>query len=88
MVVGWLAVVDRVPSHERFVRRTAAVQSVYGQGPHRGRGLGGHLIEWMIASARDGTRLPADSPVLGVALSTGDGAVVEVSKAASVTVLK
>ena len=51
--VGWLAVVDRVPGPERFIRRAGTLQGVFVQEAYRGRGLGGDVVERMINDARE-----------------------------------
>ncbi len=52
-VVGmaWLAVVERVPSPERRRRHSGDVQSVYVLPQLRDRGIGGALLEAVLAEA-------------------------------------
>lgn len=49
--MAWLVLVDRVPGPERFVRRSAYVQSVYVIPAERGRGVGTSLVEFVLSQA-------------------------------------
>ena len=49
----WLAVVDRIPGPEHFVRRSAYVQSTYVTANERGAGVGTALLQLLVARARD-----------------------------------
>jgi GNAT superfamily N-acetyltransferase len=51
--MAWLAVVERVPGPERFVRRSGDVQSVYVVPEARGHGVGADLALLVIATARE-----------------------------------
>jgi GNAT superfamily N-acetyltransferase len=50
--MAWLAVVDRVPGPESFVRRSGYVQSVYVVAEHRSKGVGAALMAELISFAR------------------------------------
>lgn len=50
--MGWLAVVDRIPGPEHFVRRSAYVQSVYVDASCRSMGIGTELLTFMLDHAR------------------------------------
>jgi GNAT superfamily N-acetyltransferase len=49
----WMALVDRVPGPEHFVRRSAYVQSTYVTPPDRNAGVGAALVGLLIARARE-----------------------------------
>jgi len=49
----WLALVDRVPGPEHFVRRSAYVQSTYVATQERCAGVGAALLELLVARARE-----------------------------------
>lgn len=50
--MAWLAVVDRVPGPEYFMRRSAYIQSVYVVGYERGGGVGTKLMQLVVSHAR------------------------------------
>ncbi len=50
--MGWLAIVNRVPGPEVFVRRSAYVQSVYVVERLRSRGVGGALMAFILDHAK------------------------------------
>jgi len=50
--MAWLAVVDRVPGPEYFIRRSAYIQSVYVVGHERDAGVGTKLMELVVSHAR------------------------------------
>lgn len=50
--MAWLAVIDRVPGPERWLRRSGNVQSVYVQPESRGAGVGAELVSEVVAHAR------------------------------------
>ena len=52
IAMAWLAVVDRVPGPEIFVRRCAYIQSVYVAPAHRDAGHGAALMEAVLEEAR------------------------------------
>lgn len=54
-VVGmaWLGILTRIPGPERFRRLSGIVQSVYVRPEARGHGLGGALVDAVVAHARD-----------------------------------
>jgi GNAT superfamily N-acetyltransferase len=52
VAMAWLAVVDRVPSPDVFVRRSAYVQSVFVSEQWRDRGLGARLMAELLDLAR------------------------------------
>jgi len=52
IAMGWLAIVDRVPGPEHFKRRSGYLQSIYVTEPHRSRGIGTALVEFMLDHAR------------------------------------
>ena len=49
--MAWLAIFDRVPHPRRLDRQAGSVQSVFVLEEHRNRGIGGALIEAVIAEA-------------------------------------
>ena len=53
-VVGmaWLGILTRIPGPERFRRLSGIVQSVYVRPEARGHGLGGALVDAVVAYAR------------------------------------
>jgi GNAT superfamily N-acetyltransferase len=50
--MGWLALVDRVPGPQHFIRRSAYVQSVYVDAAFRSMGIGTALVEFILEHAR------------------------------------
>jgi GNAT superfamily N-acetyltransferase len=50
--MAWLAIVDRIPGPEIFLRRSAYVQSVYVVPEQRSQGLGGRLVAAALDHAR------------------------------------
>jgi GNAT superfamily N-acetyltransferase len=52
--MAWLAIVDRIPGPEFFVRRSAYVQSVFVVVDHRSRGVGSALMMRLVDFAREG----------------------------------
>lgn len=53
VAMAWLAIVDRVPGADRFVRQAAYVQSVFVAEDVRDRGLGARLVRDLVTLARD-----------------------------------
>lgn len=53
VAMAWLAIVDRVPGPDRFVRRAAYLQSVFVAEDVRNQGLGARLVTDLVAMARD-----------------------------------
>jgi GNAT superfamily N-acetyltransferase len=53
VAMAWLAVVDRVPGADRFVRQAAYVQSVFVSDDVRNHGLGARLMVDVVQLARD-----------------------------------
>jgi ribosomal protein S18 acetylase RimI-like enzyme len=53
IAMGWLAIVDRVPGPEHFVRRSGYLQSVYVAQSRRSRGVGTALVGFMLRHARE-----------------------------------
>jgi GNAT superfamily N-acetyltransferase len=51
--MAWLALVERVPGPDRWVRESGSVQSVYVTPAHRGCGIGTKLVEAVMSEARD-----------------------------------
>ena len=51
--MAWLGIITRVPGPERFRRLSGIVQSVYVRPETRGHGLGGALVDAVVAYARD-----------------------------------
>lgn len=51
--MAWLGILTRVPGPERFQRRADVVQSVYVRPEARGHGIGGALVDAVVAYARD-----------------------------------
>lgn len=51
VAMAWLAVVDRVPGADRFVRQAAYVQSVFVAEDVRNQGLGARVMSDLIALA-------------------------------------
>lgn len=51
--MAWLAIVERIPGPEFFVRRSGYVQSVYVTPAHRSRGVGSALLVQLVSAARD-----------------------------------
>jgi GNAT superfamily N-acetyltransferase len=49
----WMALVDRIPGPEHFVRRSAYIQSTYVAQPERARGVGTALVRLLVAHARE-----------------------------------
>jgi GNAT superfamily N-acetyltransferase len=49
--MAWLAIFDRIPHPGRLDRRAGNVQSVFVLEEHRNRGIGGALVEAVIAEA-------------------------------------
>jgi GNAT superfamily N-acetyltransferase len=49
--MAWLAIFDRIPHPRRLERRAGNVQSVFVLEEHRNRGIGGALVEAVIAEA-------------------------------------
>jgi GNAT superfamily N-acetyltransferase len=49
----WLALVDRIPSPEHFIRRSAYVQSTYVITQERSAGIGSELLKLLIVHARE-----------------------------------
>jgi ribosomal protein S18 acetylase RimI-like enzyme len=52
VAMAWLAIVDRVPGADRFVRRAAYLQSVFVSEDVRDRGLGARLVSDLVTLAR------------------------------------
>jgi ribosomal protein S18 acetylase RimI-like enzyme len=52
VAMGWLALVDRVPGPEHFVRRSAYIQSVYVDASCRCMGIGTALVAFILDHAR------------------------------------
>ncbi|NUT19819.1 MAG: GNAT family N-acetyltransferase [Hamadaea sp.] len=50
--MAWLAVTDRVPSAQSFVRRSGDLQSVYVVAAERNRGIAGRLVDAVLDQAR------------------------------------
>jgi len=50
--MAWLGIITRVPGPERFRRLSGIVQSVYVRPEARGHGLGGALVDAVVAYAR------------------------------------
>ena len=50
--MAWLALVHRVPGPERFERLAGNLQSVYVAPASRGQGVGGALVDAVVAHAR------------------------------------
>lgn len=50
--IGWLAVVHRIPGPEAWDRRAGLVQALYVVPEVRDRGVGGGLLEAMVADAK------------------------------------
>jgi GNAT superfamily N-acetyltransferase len=53
VAIAWLAVVDRIPGPEFFVRRSGYVQSVYVVPDRRSQGVGTALMEHLVGYARN-----------------------------------
>ena len=51
--MAWLAVTDRVPAADSFVRRCGDLQSVYVVAEERNQGVGGRLVEAVARRARE-----------------------------------
>jgi GNAT superfamily N-acetyltransferase len=52
VAMGWLALVDRIPGPQHFIRRSAYVQSVYVDAACRSMGIGTALVGFMLEHAR------------------------------------
>jgi ribosomal protein S18 acetylase RimI-like enzyme len=52
VAMGWLALVNRIPGPEVFVRRSAYVQSVYVKEHLRSQGIGLALMTFILDHAR------------------------------------
>jgi GNAT superfamily N-acetyltransferase len=50
--MAWLVIIERVPGPEKWKRLSGFIQSVYVTPEHRNGGLGGLLMEQLIAGAR------------------------------------
>jgi GNAT superfamily N-acetyltransferase len=53
LAMAWLAIVERIPGPEFFVRRSAYVQSVYVVPEIRSQGVGTALMNALLAAARE-----------------------------------
>ena len=52
VAMGWLALVDRIPGPQHFIRRSAYVQSVYVDASCRSMGIGTSLVKFILEHAR------------------------------------
>ena len=50
--MGWLALVDRIPGPQHFIRRSAYVQSVYVDAACRSKGIGTALVRFILEHSK------------------------------------
>ena len=51
--MAWLALIDRIPGPDRWLRRAGLVQSVFVRDEHRNHGVGAGLMDAVKAAAAD-----------------------------------